>query len=547
MESHFWSEEMINYTPLMFVMIPVITSIVIYLFKYRAVSRLVFLCQIVLIALFVTIIDAGVYENPILFVFGGWNPLFGISFYVDNVSVIFIGLTLIMWTVILLFTFKKHRDDHMYLFFLMFLQGIFLGLLQTNDLFNFFVFLELITVLVTIMISFNKNGPAYRAGIYYLLINTLGAMLILIGIIIIYYVYGSINILEVSQVIAQHASSNIVKLAYVLMLSGVSIKAAFVPLYAWLPRAHSVAQTSVSALLSGLIVKLSLYAFIRLHHGLFGLAAYDTGTFFFYIGVITGLVGVMFALTQKDLKQILAYHTVSQIGLMMMGLSSMNEISFQGGFLHIINHAFFKSLLFLAAGQIIIAYKTKKVYDIKGVFKTMPVTAIVLIVGMLSISGMPFFSGFVSKSMIKYAFKENMFQMFLYTLINIGTTASFIKFSSILFGPKVKVIQLFRDSKRLIAMMILALLSLGIGLFYQELVSVVFGVDVLGKVSFGLDSWLDYGLYVLVGLLLYRFIIKKDFKFLQNIRAFSMSFEDANFALIVYLSIFVSLMFFFIS
>ena len=547
MESHFWSEEMITYIPLMFVMIPVITSIIVYLFKYRAVSRLVFLCQLVLIGLFMTLIDAGVYENPILFVFGGWNPLFGISFYVDQTSMIFIGLTLIMWTVILLFTFKKHRDDHMYLFFLMFLQGIFLGLLQTNDLFNFFVFLELITVLVTIMISFNKNGPAYRAGIYYLLINTLGAMLILIGIIIIYYVYGSINILEVSQVIAQHASTSIVKLAYVLMLSGVSIKAAFVPLYAWLPRAHSVAQTSVSALLSGLIVKLSLYAFIRLHHGLFALAAYDTGTFFFYIGVITGLVGVIFALTQKDLKQILAYHTVSQIGLMMMGLSSVNEISFQGGFLHIMNHAFFKSLLFLAAGQIIIAYKTKKVYDIKGVFKTMPVTAIVLIVGMLSISGMPFFSGFVSKSMIKYAFKENMFQMFLYTLINIGTTASFIKFSSILFGPKVKVIQLFRDSKRVIAMMMLALLSIGIGVFYQELVSFVFGVDVLGKVSFGLDAWLDYGLYVLIGLLLYRFVIKKDFKFLQNIRAFSMSFEDANFALIVYLSIFVSLMFFFIS
>ena len=544
MESNLRGQKMISYTPFLFVIVPIITSIVIYLFKYRAVSRLVFLCQLLLLVLFVNIIDADVFNEPILLLFGGWNPLFGISFYVDNISVIFIGLTLMMWTVILLFTFKKHRDDHMYLFFLMFLQGIFLGLIQTNDLFNFFVFLELITVLVTIMISFNKNGPAYRAGIYYLLINTLGAMFILIGIIIIYYVYGSINILEVSQVISQHSNTNIVKLAYVMMLSGVSIKAAFVPLYAWLPRAHSVAQTTVSALLSGLIVKLSLYAFIRFHHGLFGLAAYHTETFFFYVGAITGLVGVMLALTQKDLKQILAYHTVSQIGLMLMGLSSLNDVSFQGGFLHIINHAFFKSLLFLAAGQIILAYQTKKVYDIKGVFKTMPLTALVLIVGMLSISGMPFFSGFVSKSMIKYAFKDHMFKMVLYTLINIGTTASFIKFSTILFGPKIRVTQLFRDSKRVIAMIILAALSINIGIFYQDIVSLIFNIDVSNKVSIQLDAWIDYGIYVCVGLLLYHLVIKKDFKFLQRIRAYTMSFEDANFALIVYLSVFVTIMFF---
>lgn len=534
---------MISYIPLFFVLIPVVTSIIIYLFKYRMTSRMVFLSQIVMGALFIMLIRENVYEQPLLFVFGGWHPLFGISFYIDEVTVIFVGLTLLMWTVILLFTFKKHRDDHMYLFFLMFLQGVFLGLIQTNDLFNFFVFLELITVLVTILIAYNKNGPAYRAGIYYLLINTLGAMFILIGIILIYYVYGSINIQYVASIISQHSESNIVKLAYVMMLSGVSIKAAFVPLYAWLPRAHGVAQTSISALLSGLIVKLSLYAFIRLHHDLFGLANYETSIFFFYVGAITGLVGVTLALTQKDLKQILAYHTVSQIGLMMMGLSSVNDISFTGGFLHIINHAFFKSLLFLAAGQIIFAYKTKKVYDIHGVFKTMPITAILLIIGMLSISGMPFFSGFVSKSMIKYAFKDNLIYMGMYTLINIGTTASFIKFSSILFGPKLDVIFFFRDSKRTISMMILASLSIVIGIFFNPIIDIIFGLNITSQVSFQLSAWLDYGMYLGIGFVLYRYIIKKDFKIIQKIRQFSMSFEDANFALIVYISLFIVVMY----
>ena len=537
---------MISYTPVLLVMIPVIVSIIIYLFKYRMVSRLIFIAQLVMIGLFIQLIYEGVYEAPILFVFGGWSPLFGISFYVDHVSMIFIGLTLIMWSVILLFTFKKHRDDHMYLFFLMFLQGVFLGLLQTNDLFNFFVFLELITVLVTIIISFNKNGPAYRAGIYYLLINTLGAMFILISIIIIYYVYGTINIQVVAENIGTHASSQLVKLAYVLMLSGVSIKAAFVPLYAWLPRAHGVAQTSVSALLSGLIVKVSLYAFIRMHHGLFELASYETGTFFFYIGVITGIVGVIFALTQKDLKQILAYHTVSQIGLMMMGLSSLESISFYGGFLHIINHAFFKSLLFLAAGQVILAYKTKKVYDIQGVFKTMPVTAVLLIVGMLSISGMPLFSGFVSKSMIKYAFIDQTFNMILFNVLNVGTILLMVKLSTMLFGSKVKVMYFFRDSKRMISMSILAMLSIFIGLFYSEITNMLFDINIDSNVSIEWISWLEYGMYILIANILYHSVIKKDGYVIQKIRQYSMSFEDANFAFVIYLSVFMSIMFFFI-
>jgi multicomponent Na+:H+ antiporter subunit D len=330
------------------------------------------------------------------------------------------------------------------------------------------------------------------------------------------------------------------------MLSGISIKAAFVPLYSWLPRAHSVAKTSISALLSGLIVKLSLYVFIRIHHDLFLEAAYDIGTFFFYIGAITGLIGVGFALVQKDLKQILAYHTVSQIGLMMMGLSSLHDVSFSGGMLHIIHHAFFKSLLFLAAGQIIYVYKTKKVYDIRGVFKTMPYTSIVLIVAMLSISGMPLFSGFVSKSLIKYAFKDHLFHMFIYTLINIGTVTSFLKFSTILFGPKLDMIIIFRDSKRIIAMTILASLSITMGIFYMPIIESIFGFKASQVQLLDLRAWLDYIIYVVIGFAFYRYIIKNDGKVLQRIRTFSMSFEDANYALILFMSVFITIMFFII-
>jgi multicomponent Na+:H+ antiporter subunit D len=272
-------------------------------------------------------------------------------------------------------------------------------------------------------------------------------------------------------------------------------------------------------------------------------AAYETQTYFFYIGAITGLFGVVLALAQKDLKQVLAYHTVSQIGLMMMGLSYKEGVSFYGGFLHIINHAMFKSLLFLVAGRIIYHYGTKKISMIKGVFKTMPFSSILLIVGMLSISGMPFFNGYVSKTLIKYAFKDNVLQMLLYTLINIGTVASFVKFSSILFGEKQKVNVAFKDSKRYLAMTLLALVSLLTGIFYQNVMILLFNYDPVSISLFNLSSWIDYFLYVGLGIFIYRFVIKKDFKWIQSLRGFSMSFEDANYALILYMSVMILLMY----
>ena len=530
--------------PVLFVMIPVMMAIFLYLFHFRLIRYLLFLAQGLLITLFVYyVISLNGTTSPLV-VFGGWNELFAISFYNDSLSLIFVGLTLFMWTIILSYTFKKHKNDHVFLFFLIFLEGIFLGLIQTNDLFNLFVFLELTTVIVTILIAYNKSGTSFKAAIYYLLLNTVGAMFFLLGIIMIYYVYGTINIQYLIEHVHRHSSENLIKMAYVFMLSGISIKAAFFPLFTWLPRAHGVAQTAVSALLSGLIVKGALYMFIRIHGYMFGSALYPTQELFFYIGVITGIIGVMFALVQKDLKQILAYHTVSQIGIMMMGLSSMADLSFMGGLMHVLNHALFKSLLFLGAGQVIYVYKTKKVYDIEGVLKTIPLTGIVLIVGMLSITGAPLFNGYVSKSLIKYDFKYDTLKMILFTIINIGTVTSFIKFSRILFGPRQKTLIKKPDVLANVSMVILALACLGLGILYQPFLELIWQNDANYVKLFDLRSWLDYILYLGLGYLLYRYIIKKDSKPLKSIRNFQLSFEDANYMLILYISIFFGLMFY---
>lgn len=523
------------YTPLLFLFLPVIASVIVYLFDNIWVRRSLFLVQIAMMVMFV-LFAYFLTNNPTqhTIIFGGWDEAFAISFYNDTLSLAFVGLTILMWSILLLYTFKSNRNEPKFLFFFMFLEGIFLGLLQTNDLFNLFVFLELMTVIITILIVYKKTGPSFKAGIFYLLINTIGAMFFLLGIIFIYYVYGTINIQLIKANIHLHSDRNIIKLAYIMMISGLSIKGAFFPLFTWLPKAHGVAQSTISALLSGLIVKGALYLFARVGIDMYAGAAYQTQDLMFYIGATTAIVGVIFALSQKDLKQILAYHTVSQIGIMVMGLFSASYLSYLGGLLHIFNHALFKSLLFLGVGVVVSKFHTKKVTEIRGLLRTMPVTSILLIVGMLSISGAPLFNGFVSKNLIKYDFKYDTFKMALFTIINIGTITSFIKFSQILFGQKTQSV-IVTDRKQQSAMTILALLCLIIGVLYKPIFQFFFNADLSYVVLFDWLQWLDYLMYVGIGLLIYHFIIKKDYKPFQKIRNISISFENANYLFILYM------------
>src|SRR5690554_6436067 len=168
---------MAKFIPVLFIFVPIISAIIIYLIKHKAITNIVFITQLILIILFGYYIYQLPHDPSITyFVVGGWSDRFAISLKNDDLSLLFIGLSIFMWTMVLFYTFKTNRKYHKYLFFLMFLEGVFLAFLQTNDLFNLFVFLELVTVLIAILIAFKKNGPSLKAAIYYLLLNTLGAM-----------------------------------------------------------------------------------------------------------------------------------------------------------------------------------------------------------------------------------------------------------------------------------------------------------------------------------------------------------------------------------
>lgn len=175
----------------------------------------------------------------------------------------------------------------------------------------------------------------------------------------------------------------------------------------------------------------------------------------------------------------------------------------------------------------------------------MPWTAIVLVVAMLSITGAPLFNGFVSKSLVKYSFKYDQFKMVIFTLINIGTVTSFVKFTGILFGSKQAVV-VRHDWRQYVAMGTLALACIVIGTFYLPIGQLLFSTDLSYVHLTDLQQWLDYVVYVIVGVLVYRLVIKKDYSPLQQLRSVAISFEDANYMFILYFAAFAGVIFFII-
>ncbi len=519
--------------PILLIFLPVITSILVYLFKWKHMNIIVLFSQLLLTIMAVIYFGHfyGQFENTHI-VLGGWDHRIGISLANDTLSMSFIFLSIFTWWMVLIYEFSFGKTKHTFLFFLIFLQGVFLGLLQSNDLFNLFVFLELTTIIVTILIAYKKHGESFRAAIYYLLLNTSGVLIFLIGIILIYFTFGTINIVYLHETLTTADDTMVVRLSYLFLMAGISVKTALFPVFTWLPKAHGVAQSAISALLSGLIVKGGVYLFFRINF-LYDNVGIDYTDFFFVIGALTAIVGVMFAVSQKDIKQILAFHTVSQVGIVMMGISSTDANIFYGGVLHTFNHAFFKSLLFLGAGVIIKVYRTKKVGEIRGVMSTMPVVSIFMIIGMLSITGAPFFNGFISKSIIKYGIQDTTWKYWALYAVNIGTATSFIKMSQIFFGPKT-VSYPMKHMAQNITLMSLAFACIVLGNFYIPFTQNFFGIA-YDQEFIHIGAFIDYGVTLSLGFLFYRYIISKDYRPIKTLREYKMSFETANYLFIIYL------------
>ncbi|MFW5891453.1 MAG: complex I subunit 5 family protein [bacterium] len=529
-----------DYIPVLLILIPVVASMVVYLTHNKYGNYIVFISQGIISILAIRFFQMSEgFIEPVYLNLGNWHQTVGIVLKNDNLSFAFMMLTIIMWWSAIFYCWKIRGQDSKFMFLLMFLEGIYLGMLQTNDIFNLFVFIELITIVSTILILYKKDGFSVRAGLYYLLFNSVGILFYLLGMVMIYNLVGTLNIEILTEELKMVDNIWFLTISYIFIMAAVGVKSAFFPVFNWLPKAHSAAPSSISALLSGLLVKTGLYVFIRINQ------MYTTvtlGNFFLVLGFFTALIGVLFALSQKDMKQILAFHTVSQVGIMMIGLNAIDQTKAIGGLMHIFNHAFFKSLLFLGAGVIITRYNKRRVTDIRGVFKKMPLVSILMIIGMLSITGAPIFNGYISKTIIKYGLKGNLLGEYGLEIINLGTIISFLKVSQIFlkdneYSRGITVAKKERFISVKTAMAIPAALCIILGIFYTPIVSYIFNIDISYVHSLEISSLIDYLMNIGIGFIIYKLVVEKDYKFIKVLRHTNISFSTSNYLLILYIFI----------
>jgi len=508
-----------------FVIVPVLTAVFIYIFPFEKAGKIIaIIVQIVLTicAFYVFILCK---EADIVTRIGNYRGVLGILLKADMLSSIFVLFTTFIFLCAFLYTINENYS-RLFGLLLFIWEGLLIGIFLTCDLFNIFVLAEVATVVVSILIMFIRDKRSMYDGMVYLMINTVAVQFYLFGIGYIYKLTGVLDMDAAAQAISELDKKSLI-LPYALIITSVSLKCALMPLFSWLPKAHGSAgaPAAVSAILSGLHIKSGIYLFIRVQAVFQEIAVHD---FFLVIGIITGIAGFLFALSQSDIKLILAYHTISQIGMIMIGLNVHDVYTYTGGIYHIINHAFFKSALFLSAGIIAKIYGTRDIYKIRGVLRRLPLAGAATIMAVFGITGMPFFNGSISKYFIMSG--TNWIITGSMMFINLGTIVSFIKFSSMLFGryepPHGQESQCNEkpDVLQQSSILILGGLCLAGGIFGEQLIEFLFNISISVDAAGYFQKVIFFVISVIAGFFLYKYYINNS-KLFKRIRGIELSFR----------------------
>jgi len=507
------------------VIVPVLTAIFIYLFPFEKIGKIIVILTQIMLTGFAFYIFLSCKEAEITARIGNFSGVLGITLRADTLSSVFILFTTFVFLCAFIYTFNENYS-RLFGLLLFIWEGLLIGIFLTCDIFNLFVLSEVAAVVVAILIMYIRDKRSMYDGMVYLLVNTIAIQFYLFGVGYIYKLTGVLDMESVTQAIKEIDKKSLV-LPYALIITSVSLKCALMPLFSWLPKAHGTpgAPSAVSAILSGLHIKSGIYLFIRFQD-IF--SCFATQEFFLVLGIITGIIGFIFALSQSDIKLILAYHTISQIGMIMIGLNIPDIYSFTGGVYHIFNHAFFKSTLFLCAGIIANVYGTRDIYQIRGVLKKMPLVGAASIMAVLGITGAPLFNGSISKYFIMSG--TNWLVTAAMIFINLGTIVSFIKFSSILFGSDKSEIILKPQRKIKIdkwqqaSVLILGSLCLIGGIFGRQFIEFLFNVSVNVEAAGYLEKVIIFAVSAGIGYLIYRYYVINS-KLFKKIRSLEMGFR----------------------
>lgn len=367
----------------------------------------------ILIAAATTAVCAILTTSPELLVhwFGGWEPVrgmaIGLGFAVDPIGAGIATLAAILGTAAFVFSWRFFEDVGALFHALMLLYvGAMVGFGLTGDLFNIFVFFELLTTSAYALTAYHieRRGPL-QGSLNFAVTNTIAAFLLLHGIGLLYGRTGALNLAEIGRALTGAQPDAVIVTAFLLISVGFFIKAAIIPFHFWLPDAHAVAPSPVSALLSGVMIQLGLYGWARVYWTVFanpfGLHTEGLRTVLLAFGAFTAIVGGIMALAQFQLKRLLAFSSVSHAGLILIGVGLLDPEALAGAGLYTLSHGAIKGALFLLAGILLYQYDSVKEAALRGLGRQSRLTGIVFLAAGLGLAGLPPFGTTLGKQLIE--------------------------------------------------------------------------------------------------------------------------------------------------
>ncbi len=376
-------------------------------------------------------------SGEIVYALGGWAAPWGIEYRIDSANAF---ILLIISFIFLLGTLYARRsiasevDERsqgwFYTAWILCFTGL-TGITVSGDVFNVFVFLEVSSLSTYILISFGQDKRCLTAALRYLIAGTIAATFYLIGIGFLYSLTGTLNMADLADRLPALASQNTVAVAFGFVIVGLAIKMALFPLHAWLPNAYTYAPNVVTAFLAGTATKAAVYVFIRLAFAIFPENFFSnftsTHAIILAIGIFSAVATSAVAIFQDDLKRLFAWSSIGQIGYIAVGIGLASTAGIAASFLHLFNHALMKTAVFMAIGGLFVVTGSTTTAALANGGRRMPWTMAAIVVGGLSLIGVPFTTGFISKwYLVSAALEQDYWWLAGLVLLGSLVTAAYV-------------------------------------------------------------------------------------------------------------------------
>ena len=346
-------------------------------------------------------------EGVIRYELGGWSPPLGIEYRVDAVNAWVILIVATIGAITALYALRsvereleRDRIPLFYAAFILCMTGL-LGIAVTGDVFNVFVFLEISSLSAYGLIAMGQDRRALTSSYQYLIMGSVGATFIVIGIGLMYGMTGTLNMMDLAERLPAVMDTRTIPVAFAFLTVGFSLKLALFPLHLWLPNAYTFAPSTVTAFIASTATKVAVYMMLRFFFTVFGAAfAFDVmnvDMILLPLSLVAIFSMSLVAIYQDNAKRLLAYSSVAQIGYMVLGISFATVMGLTAGIIHLFNHALMKAVLFMALGAVFYRVGSVELEAMRGLGKRMPWTMGAFVAGGLSLIGVPLTVGFISK------------------------------------------------------------------------------------------------------------------------------------------------------